>query len=359
LNSILFHCSRNLIVFRSQLGLREVELSDSWMVAIILSPFVLAIMTLYGHFHLVPAVLVYVYLIAQSLFERETEYLRSSMDLKGYLLVACGRPLWSLAGIGLIWLFRGESWLSLVAFLAVSVSPMLACLPKWRDVIGRLSWQGLSSFRNAAKVIPLGMVVTVSISYIFVSDALIKLTLHRLIEKPVFGLYASCADLIMPACWILMGAFTWDFVPRVLRADRGGQLKVIIDMCKPVAGVLALMLFFMIVVPDMRLFGFQLHVRTYSGLAMANLSAAALSCLLFPALIAIGYKYAALVGSICGIVLNLVLLGWFGSAAHGAPTDVLMISRLIVAAHAMALMLASGLLYAACMRVRSRCYLGS
>lgn len=352
-NSLLFHCSRNLIVFRNFLGLRESELGDSWIAALFLSPLVLALMSTLGHIEPLSALLVYIYLIGQSLFERETEYLRSSMNLRGFLYVACARPVWSLVGIAIICGFRNAAWLPLVAFLVVGVSPILACLPKWRDIGPRLNWQGFVSVRNAARVIPMGLMVTVPISYIFVSDALIKLILNRLLERPVFGKFASCDDLIMPASWILTGAFTWDFVPRLLRESPSRQFDVISRLSRPVGLLLCVMLVAMAAVPNVHLSRWTLDLRSYTGLGAANLSASSLSCLIFPALIAIGHRYIALFVAIVGIVLELSLLYWAATFAPSLLKSLENTVWLIVAGHLTVILLGATLLYIFSIRKRS------
>jgi hypothetical protein len=341
------------------LRLQEGDLSDSWVAAIVIAPFVLLIMTLLGHFGIVSGLLVYVYLVNQSLFERETEYLRSSLDLKGFLVVACGRPLWSLSGIALIWFFRESEWAATAAFLVVGLSPILACVPKMKKVIGRLlGWQGSESFKNALRVVPIGLVISVSISYIFISDALVKLTIERVLDNETFGLYASYNDLIMPACWISMGAIAWDFIPRMLTTDESGRPRLIFGLSLQVITGLVLLLALMLAVPNFRIFGRVWDLRLFSSVAMANLIAASLSYLVFPSLIVMGLKYVAMIGALCGFSLNIIMLMLEAPTNSISAHEATQVAHLVAMSHGVVLIAGGCVLAFTCLKSRTRRRIG-
>jgi hypothetical protein len=196
----------------------------------------------------------------------------------------------------------------------------------------------------------MGLMVTVPISYIFVSDALIKLALNHLMRRPVFGQYASYDDLIMPASWILMGAFTWDFVPRLLRAPPSGRMSIIVELSRPIILALSVMLVATIFVPNIHVSNLVLDFRSYIGLGMVNLTAAALSCLVFPALIATERRYTALFLAIAGIMVNLLLLCWATTFAPSILESVINTVRMLASVNVALIILCSGLLYLFSMR---------
>jgi hypothetical protein len=326
LNSILFHCSRNLIVFRPMLDLSEGALADSWSVGMVLS--VLLTAALACSFVITPlgALLVTVYLFSQSLFERESEFLRSSLDLRGYLSVACGRPAWSLAGAVIIYPWRASPGAPLLALLVVSLSPLAACLPRLADLKARLAGLGKHAVRSALRLLPLGLVITASVSYIFIADALVKLVLDHVVEKGAFGVYASINDVAMPFCWVLIGAFSWDLVPAMVRMPAADALRLV---WRKAGGPAALICLFALgpLLPRITVHSHVVEIGAYATIACANLCAATLSCIVFPALIALGRKYAAMslsLGGIASIVVLQLLLFIPGSSP--APKTIASVS---------------------------------
>jgi hypothetical protein len=307
LNGLFFHCSRNVIVFRTLLDIPERALGDSWLVALGLSIVTLLGMTATHRIDLTMAALIFTYLACQSLFERELEYTRSSMHLRQYLRISCVRPLLSLAGVAVLYHFREADWLPRAAFLLIAITPLLACLPSAREVLRRIGPAGLASMRHAIALMPTGVTITLSLSYVFICDALIKLSLVGLVPPIVLGTYASATDLIMPACWVLAGAVAWDFVPSALKDKRHAQLLPLMARTAPLSA-LWLMALALTWHAEFQWHGITVHSRFYGLLGMANVASACLSSLVFPALIIQGRRYAALVCATAGILLNVLML---------------------------------------------------
>jgi hypothetical protein len=307
LNSILFHCSRNLIVFRPLLDMSEGELADSWSVSMLLSLLLASALACFSVITPVGATLIVLYLFSQSLFERESEYLRSELDLRGYLTVACARPAWSLIGLAVVYPWRDSSAAPMLALLVVGLSPLAACRPRLADLKARVAGRGKQAARSALRLLPLGLVITASLSYIFISDALVKLVLDHVVDRSALGAYASVNDVVMPFCWVLIGAFSWDLVPAMVRMPTADVFPFVgRRLCGP--ATLIMLFAFGLLLPDVTVDSHTIDVSAHATIACANLSAATLSCIVFPALIALGRKYAAMVLSLVGIVSVLVLL---------------------------------------------------
>ncbi|SFS11560.1 hypothetical protein SAMN05216570_2535 [Dyella sp. OK004] len=344
LNGLFFHCSRNLIVYRSLLRLRAEDLGDSWGVGVLLSMLALLGLVGAGRFDALLWLQVMLFLVCISLWERELEYLRSTMDIRGYLVVACARPMWNLAGVALLWPYRGMAWAPHAAFLVVSVSPMLACASKMREVWGKLTSILSFSLGNVARTMPAGVVITLSISYIFVSDALLKLSMSRFLPAEAMGTYASGVDLIMPGCWVLVFSLAWDFAPRLLAAGRDDQARIIVRRSLPVAVLWLLAVFTVLAMPDMELPLIGSHGRLYAFQLLGNMLAAGLSGIVFPAFVAMGRRYTALSCALFGFSLNLSLAYWAIRSSGGEPDQALHLSRAIAIAQVMAATVAISML---------------
>lgn len=338
LNSLCFHVSRNLIVYRHRLGVADDALHGGWAMGAVMA--VSAVLATWCA-HLVEGVeaaAVAVFVLAQSIFERDIEYSRSAMHLGRYLATACARPLWSLVGLAVVAAVAKPAPVGWFAVLAVS--PVLACLPGVARVPGIMrTTQGLSLAR-AVRSLALGLPVTLAVSYVFIADGATKWVLAHGLPAGTMGRYAALDDLLLPACWVGVSAFLWDLAPALARLRQAAWPKRLVRGAA-VPAVVAL------VAAGVATVG-PAPLRDAASVLLCNLLAALASTACMAPLVLAGHVRMACGTALLGIATCMAAAGMASRIAHAGPATV---------ALAMASVHAAVVLVAACAvrRVTTRC----
>ena len=334
INGLLFHISRNAIVYAPVLDRSSICTMNLWFWGSLATVPAVALSGWLGSHSALEMGAIWLFVMSQSIYERRLEYCRSHLALRDYLYVSCLKSLWVAAGLATLVLVNGQVQGHLPAFLVLALSPLLACVGLSSNA--RREPRRMGRKINVKAAIQ-AMAVTLAVSYPFIADAAVKYACQTLLSPSAFGEYAALSDIMMPALFVLGSAAAWDFVPKLVQGQYASPLSFFVEK-----SFLALALFVLATLIAL----FAMHrlrdVILYTAAAdmialfLAIILAVYLSTLVFPFLILAGRKaLAAMLSStsIIAIVTMSVLKAravsdWM--AIPSAPCLLLMINGVIV-----------------------------
>jgi hypothetical protein len=157
---------------------------------------------------------------------------------------------------------------------------------------------------KSINLIPMGILVTLPISYIFLQDAITKFTIIDKLSLESFGEYAIFSDISLSVSWVIVSSFAWDFAPLAQKTTTNINKILIRKICWIIfLGFVVTSFLYLIKTEAFRgLIDIRFNLKTDYLFIFANhLIAGILSSLIFVGLILEGLKRSSLFISILSL----------------------------------------------------------